>query len=62
MLVSLTDGEKTIWSETFGITDMSSGKAAVPSTLFGICSLSKMFAAMAVMQHLSRMKSSPRSA
>lgn len=47
--VALTDGEGIIWSETFGETDKSSRKKAVPSTMFGIGSVSKTFAAIATM-------------
>ncbi len=47
--VALTDGEGIIWSEAFGETDRSTHKKAVPSTMFGIGSVSKTFAAIATM-------------
>lgn len=39
--VALVDGERVIWSEAFG--------DASPSTLYGVCSVSKMLATVAVM-------------
>lgn len=47
--VALTDGEGIIWSETFGETDKSTHKKAATSTMFGIGSVSKTFAAIATM-------------
>src|SRR6185369_14348608 len=49
MSVALTDGERIIWSETFGVTDKGTGKQAGPETMFGIGSVSKMFATIATM-------------
>lgn len=48
--VALTDGDRMIWNEAFGNADMSSGRSAVASTMFSDCSVSKMFAAVAVMK------------
>lgn len=47
--VALTDGDRIIWSETFGVIDKSTDTAAVPSTMIGIGSVSKMFATIATM-------------
>ena len=49
MSVALTDGSRVIWSETFGVTDRTTGRAATPSTMIGIGSVSKMFATAAAM-------------
>jgi CubicO group peptidase (beta-lactamase class C family) len=37
--VALTDNNRIIWSETFGVTDKSTGKPATPSTMIGIGSV-----------------------
>jgi len=47
--VALVDGDRIIWSEAFGTADREAGRAASTSTLFGICSVSKMFATVSVM-------------
>ena len=47
--VALTDGNRVIWSEAFGVIDKGSGKQAGPETMFGIGSVSKMFATIATM-------------
>jgi len=49
LTVALTDNNRIIWSETFGVIDKGTGQAAVPSTMFGIASVSKMFATIATM-------------
>jgi len=47
--VALVDGDQLIWSEAFGIADRESDRKASTNTLFGICSISKMFATVAAM-------------
>ena len=47
--VALVDGERVLWSEAFGDADRGSGRRATTDTLYGICSLSKMLATVAVM-------------
>lgn len=56
MSVALTDGGGIIWSETFGVIDKTTGTPARPSTLFGIGSVSKTFAAIATMILVDRGK------
>lgn len=48
--VALVDGERVIWTESLGHADKAAGKAAGPDTMFGIGSVSKMFATIAVMK------------
>ncbi len=48
--VALIDGERIVWSETFGYIDQATQTAPGPTTMFGIGSVSKVFAAMAVMK------------
>lgn len=45
--VALVDGNQVVWSEAFGTVD--NNKKADRSTLFGICSVSKMLATVATM-------------
>jgi len=47
--VALTDGDRIIWSESFGVTDKATGKINTPETMIGIGSVSKMFATVAAM-------------
>lgn len=47
--VALTDGDRIIWSESFGVIDKVSNKAAETTTMFGIASVSKMLATVAAM-------------
>jgi CubicO group peptidase (beta-lactamase class C family) len=47
--VALVDSKGVIWSEAFGMADRDAGLSATPQTLYAICSISKMFAAVAVM-------------
>jgi CubicO group peptidase (beta-lactamase class C family) len=54
--IALVDGEKLVWSEGFGIIDKESGAVPAVDTRFGIASVSKMFAAVAVMRLVERGK------
>jgi len=47
--VALIDGERIVWSETFGYLDKATQSAPNPTTMYGIGSISKVFAAIAVM-------------
>jgi CubicO group peptidase (beta-lactamase class C family) len=47
--VALVDGDRVVWSEAFGDADPEAGRKATTNTLFGICSVSKMFATVATM-------------
>jgi CubicO group peptidase (beta-lactamase class C family) len=46
----LVDGKGVIWTESRGDADRAAGKVADPETMFGIGSVSKMLATIAVMQ------------
>lgn len=48
--IAITTARETAWSRTFGMADVARGLPADPSTMFGIGSVSKMFATVAVMQ------------
>ncbi len=50
LTLALVDGERVIWTESLGYADRAAGKAAGPETMFGIGSVSKMFATIAVMK------------
>jgi CubicO group peptidase (beta-lactamase class C family) len=47
--VALVDGDRLIWSEAFGKADREAGRNATTNTLYGICSVSKMLATVAIM-------------
>lgn len=46
---ALADGDRIIWAEAFGTIDKARGLAPSTETMFGIGSVSKMFAAIAAM-------------
>ena len=48
--VALVDDKRIIWSQGFGLADRDTGQMPTDSTMFGIGSVSKMFAAIAVMK------------
>ncbi|HRW65370.1 MAG TPA: serine hydrolase domain-containing protein, partial [Candidatus Competibacter sp.] len=48
--VVLIDGDRIVWSETFGYIDKATLTAPSPTTMYGIGSVSKVFAAMAAMK------------
>ncbi len=52
--MALVDANHVIWSRSFGLADRDAGLAPTPSTTFGIGSVSKMFAAVAVMKLVDR--------
>lgn len=47
--VALVDGDRIVWQQAFGMADQASGKLADIDTLYNIGSVSKVFAAAAVM-------------
>jgi CubicO group peptidase (beta-lactamase class C family) len=47
--VALVDGDRVVWSEAFGTANKALGKNADRTTLFGICSVSKMLATVSTM-------------
>ena len=48
--VSIVHDQKLLWSGASGYADMESGLAAEADTIYGICSISKLFTGIAVMQ------------
>ena len=52
--IALVDDKRIIWSQRFGLADRDTGQTPTDSTMFGIGSVSKMFAAIAVMQLVDR--------
>jgi CubicO group peptidase (beta-lactamase class C family) len=42
--------QKLIWSKGFGYADLEKKTPAMPDTIYGICSISKLFTAIALMQ------------
>ncbi|MBO6527650.1 serine hydrolase [Erythrobacter sp.] len=43
-------GDETVWAQGFGTTDRAKTKPATPDTIYSICSISKLFTAIALMQ------------
>ena len=54
MSVALTDGERVIWSEGFGVANPSTGQAPAPDTACCIGSVTKVITAAAVMKLVER--------
>ena len=52
--IALVDDKRIIWSQGFGLADRDTGQAPSNTTMFGVGSVSKMFAAIAVMQLVDR--------
>src|SRR6266478_109436 len=52
--IALVDDKRIIWSQRFGLADRDTGQMPTDSTMFGIGSVSKMFAAIAVMKLVDR--------
>ncbi len=48
--IAISTSGETVWSQSFGMADVARGIPVGPATRFGIGSVSKMFAAAAVMQ------------
>lgn len=48
--IGIVRDQELLWSEGFGLADVASGNAAVPSTIYSICSISKLFTAISIMQ------------
>ena len=42
--------QQVLWSGGFGQADLASGRAASADTIYSICSISKLFTSVAVMQ------------
>jgi CubicO group peptidase (beta-lactamase class C family) len=52
--VALVDRDRVVWAGAFGMADLEAGVAADQDTLFPIGSVTKMFAAVSVMQLVDR--------
>src|SRR5262245_58533232 len=50
MSAGLVIDQKLVWSKGFGYQDLESRTAATADTIYGICSISKLFTAISVMQ------------
>ncbi len=48
--IALVSRDRVVWARTFGVADVEKGTPATGATRFGIGSVSKLFAAVAVMQ------------
>ena len=48
--VAVVRDQELLWSGGFGLADIDSGQAAGADTIYGICSISKLFTGIAVMQ------------
>jgi CubicO group peptidase (beta-lactamase class C family) len=47
---AIVHDQKTLWTGAFGLADVASGRKAEPGTIYSICSISKLFTSVAVMQ------------
>src|SRR5213080_1849534 len=52
--IALVDDKRIIWSQGFGLADRDTGQMPTHSTMFGVGSVSKMFATIAVMKLVDR--------
>ncbi|MEJ8566406.1 serine hydrolase [Elongatibacter sediminis] len=50
MSVGLVRGDDLVWNRGYGVSNRESGRPADASTLYSICSISKLFTSIAVMQ------------
>jgi CubicO group peptidase (beta-lactamase class C family) len=50
MSVGVVYDQDLIWSRGFGYADLSEKRPATPSTIYSICSISKLFTSIAIMQ------------
>ena len=48
--VAIVHDQELVWSGAVGMADIDSGRPATSSTLYSICSISKLFTSIAVMQ------------
>ena len=48
--VGVVKDQELIWSKGYGMVDVKKNQSASPSTIFSICSISKLFTSIAVMQ------------
>lgn len=48
--VALVDGDRTVWSKGYGAIDVRGRRPATADTIYSVCSISKLFTAVAFMQ------------
>jgi CubicO group peptidase (beta-lactamase class C family) len=48
--MAVVHDQAVLWSRGFGLADVESGSPAAPDTVYSICSISKLFTSVAVMQ------------
>ena len=48
--VTLVRGQEVIWSRGYGMADLDNKTKTTPTTIYRICSISKLFTSIAVMQ------------
>src|SRR3546814_170660 len=48
--VALVDGDRTVWSKGYGTIDARGRRPATADTIYSVCSISKLFTAVAFMQ------------
>ena len=54
LAIALVDPNRIIWSQAFGLADREAGQAPTDTTMFGVGSVSKMLATIAVMKLVDR--------
>ncbi len=52
----IVKGQQLIWSKGYGVSDLKKNVPASPSTLYSICSITKLFTSIAIMQLYDRGK------
>ncbi|NOR34356.1 MAG: serine hydrolase, partial [Bacteroidales bacterium] len=50
MSVIIVDDQEVLWSGAFGMANLENHVKATPSTLYSICSISKLFTSVAIMK------------
>lgn len=48
--IGIVKNQELIWSKGYGVADVKKNVPATPSTIFSICSISKLFTSVAIMQ------------
>ncbi len=48
--VAIVKDQELLWGEGFGMADVATGNPASPETIYSICSISKLFTAIGIMQ------------
>jgi CubicO group peptidase (beta-lactamase class C family) len=48
--IAIVSGQQVLWQKAYGMGNVAGKVAATPSTIYSICSISKLFTAIAIMQ------------